>query len=138
MVRRPPRSTRTDTLFPYTTLFRSGEPGDASDLCLWLGSPEREIPAQAGDRRMDRLFRPDRAGPWLRSGRHEDPGEEGRRRLPADRQQDVDLEFADRRCLRGLGQDRRRRDTGLCADKGREGSARRAEALASVVWYERV
>src|SRR3546814_18591057 len=35
MIRRPPRSTRTDTLFPYTTLFRSpprhhqGEPADA-------------------------------------------------------------------------------------------------------------
>src|SRR3546814_155481 len=28
MIRRPPRSTRTDTLFPYTTLFRS----DASEL----------------------------------------------------------------------------------------------------------
>src|SRR3546814_13035256 len=27
MVRRPPRSTRTDTLFPYTTLFRSGHRG---------------------------------------------------------------------------------------------------------------
>src|SRR3546814_11437862 len=27
MIRRPPRSTRTDTLFPYTTLFRS--------LCHW-------------------------------------------------------------------------------------------------------
>src|SRR3546814_3093396 len=25
MIRRPPRSTRTDTLFPYTTLFRSQE-----------------------------------------------------------------------------------------------------------------
>src|SRR3546814_4446144 len=34
MIRRPPRSTRTDTLFPYTTLFRSlvdiGIPGDLS------------------------------------------------------------------------------------------------------------
>src|SRR3546814_15301219 len=29
MIRRPPRSTRTDTLFPYTTLFRS------SHLRLW-------------------------------------------------------------------------------------------------------
>src|SRR3546814_10641150 len=29
MIRRPPRSTRTDTLFPYTTLFRSDE-GDES------------------------------------------------------------------------------------------------------------
>src|SRR3546814_12467546 len=28
MIRRPPRSTRTDTLFPYTTLFRSDDPGD--------------------------------------------------------------------------------------------------------------
>src|SRR3546814_2158680 len=27
MIRRPPRSTRTDTLFPYTTLFRSGRRG---------------------------------------------------------------------------------------------------------------
>src|SRR3546814_1143504 len=27
MIRRPPRSTRTDTLFPYTTLFRSGSVG---------------------------------------------------------------------------------------------------------------
>src|SRR3546814_3375260 len=26
MIRRPPRSTRTDTLFPYTTLFRSHRP----------------------------------------------------------------------------------------------------------------
>src|SRR3546814_15633887 len=26
MIRRPPRSTRTDTLFPYTTLFRSDSP----------------------------------------------------------------------------------------------------------------
>src|SRR3546814_16069103 len=28
MIRRPPRSTRTDTLFPYTTLFRSPDPGE--------------------------------------------------------------------------------------------------------------
>src|SRR3546814_4185012 len=28
MIRRPPRSTRTDTLFPYTTLFRSSRPSD--------------------------------------------------------------------------------------------------------------
>src|SRR3546814_7589298 len=31
MIRRPPRSTRTDTLFPYTTLFRSHDA--ASSLC---------------------------------------------------------------------------------------------------------
>src|SRR3546814_14570895 len=28
MIRRPPRSTRTDTLFPYTTLFRSDRSGE--------------------------------------------------------------------------------------------------------------
>src|SRR3546814_3377707 len=30
MIRRPPRSTRTDTLFPYTTLFRSGGAEDGN------------------------------------------------------------------------------------------------------------
>src|SRR3546814_9302359 len=30
MIRRPPRSTRTDTLFPYTTLFRSVHQGGGS------------------------------------------------------------------------------------------------------------
>src|SRR3546814_6979504 len=33
MIRRPPRSTRTDTLFPYTTLFRSREGRAARRLC---------------------------------------------------------------------------------------------------------
>src|SRR3546814_17237990 len=32
MIRRPPRSTRTDTLFPYTTLFRSVSNRDGSGL----------------------------------------------------------------------------------------------------------
>src|SRR3546814_8608176 len=32
MIRRPPRSTRTDTLFPYTTLFRSGDLPGAGNL----------------------------------------------------------------------------------------------------------
>src|SRR3546814_18513387 len=43
MCRRPPRSTRTDTLFPYTTLFRSATGGfhmigwehEASSLSYW-------------------------------------------------------------------------------------------------------
>src|SRR3546814_11684753 len=34
MIRRPPRSTRTDTLFPYTTLFRSG--AEEADLVLFV------------------------------------------------------------------------------------------------------
>src|SRR3546814_10995659 len=32
MIRRPPRSTRTDTLFPYTTLFRSAGASCVDDL----------------------------------------------------------------------------------------------------------
>src|SRR3546814_16881769 len=41
MIRRPPRSTRTDTLFPYTTLFRSDPPevekaDSDSDTIIWL------------------------------------------------------------------------------------------------------
>src|SRR3546814_20605747 len=34
MIRRPPRSTRTDTLFPYTTLFRS-----VRESCMELTDP---------------------------------------------------------------------------------------------------
>src|SRR3546814_5487190 len=40
MIRRPPRSTRTDTLFPYTTLFRSGHHG--------CGSSSAERPGDFG------------------------------------------------------------------------------------------
>src|SRR3546814_4316767 len=36
MIRRPPRSTRTDTLFPYTTLFRSHD-GAAQGTWRWQG-----------------------------------------------------------------------------------------------------
>src|SRR3546814_4379470 len=37
MIRRPPRSTRTDTLFPYTTLFRSLMPAPAKGLLFTWG-----------------------------------------------------------------------------------------------------
>src|SRR3546814_8920067 len=40
MIRRPPRSTRTDTLFPYTTLFRSGR---------WRGTGEGKDRRAAGE-----------------------------------------------------------------------------------------
>src|SRR3546814_3279546 len=38
MIRRPPRSTRTDTLFPYTTLVRSpaGVPGEMGAAFKWF------------------------------------------------------------------------------------------------------
>src|SRR3546814_17388846 len=42
LIRRPPRSTRTDTLFPYTTLFRSAagrrRGGAAAGLCRSVGA----------------------------------------------------------------------------------------------------
>src|SRR3546814_3413458 len=44
MIRRPPRSTRTDTLFPYTTLFRSvGFAHIMEDAVVFLGQVEIEI-----------------------------------------------------------------------------------------------
>src|SRR3546814_10232969 len=53
MIRRPPRSTRTDTLFPYTTLFRS-RAGDRSDR-----HGRRVLPELLRRRGLDhRLHRP--------------------------------------------------------------------------------
>src|SRR3546814_19291460 len=54
MTRRPPRSTRTDTLFPYTTLFRSGvidliDPGRRARPRARLGLDN--LPAPASPRR---------------------------------------------------------------------------------------
>src|SRR3546814_9291133 len=46
MIRRPPRSTRTDTLFPYTTLFRS--PSMAGDPLSGI-NPQNLDPAAAAD-----------------------------------------------------------------------------------------
>src|SRR3546814_16538708 len=37
MIRRPPRSTRTDTLFPYTTLFRSKQLRHPAWIALIVG-----------------------------------------------------------------------------------------------------
>src|SRR3546814_8733312 len=51
MIRRPPRSTRTDTLFPYTTLLRSRRvrwraQGRAGGGAVALGGPGRHTPAR--------------------------------------------------------------------------------------------
>src|SRR3546814_4225617 len=47
MIRRPPRSTRTDTLFPYTTLFRSHEWSELMQRALTHATRVREqSPAQ--------------------------------------------------------------------------------------------
>src|SRR3546814_3577913 len=46
MIRRPPRSTRTDTLFPYTTLFRSRSPMTLEqELADFQAEWERTAPA---------------------------------------------------------------------------------------------
>src|SRR3546814_18718930 len=53
MCRRPPRSTRTDTLFPYTTLFRSGDDTDFGVAVEQPGSfAHRQL---ALDRQADEL-----------------------------------------------------------------------------------
>src|SRR3546814_8618548 len=52
MIRRPPRSTRTDTLFPYTTLFRSPPVvGNQTDQC----SAANEMKRQRGGFRHERF-----------------------------------------------------------------------------------
>src|SRR3546814_17499148 len=72
MIRRPPRSTRTDTLFPYTKLFRSDQPaalGNRDDRassqqaafrgCLGgaIGGipPVRQLPAERTEGEADRV-----------------------------------------------------------------------------------
>src|SRR3546814_2888743 len=60
MSRRPPRSTRTDTLFPYTTLFRSGHQRvgeDGGDR----GDRHDRSPTGPGLVRRSRLDRDERA-----------------------------------------------------------------------------
>src|SRR3546814_6555642 len=69
MLRRPPRATRTDTLFPYTTLFRSQQPVQAAQLhpADRSRSPEpvvaervqqriHVVPAHVADRRGQRAL----------------------------------------------------------------------------------
>src|SRR3546814_17397808 len=61
MIRRPPRSTRTDTLFPYTTLFRALHP-----LHRRLAPRPARLPADLYDRRASAsLARP--ASQWRRT-----------------------------------------------------------------------
>src|SRR3546814_15760588 len=50
MIRRPPRSTRTDTLFPYTTLFRSAQRRDRGVREPRAGTRIAELERRARDR----------------------------------------------------------------------------------------
>src|SRR3546814_1577954 len=52
MIRRPPRSTRTDTPFPYTPLFRSGRPPDGD------GATRRRHPVPETTTEADRPWHP--------------------------------------------------------------------------------
>src|SRR3546814_9480713 len=56
MIRRPPRSTRTDTLFPYTTLFRSVRIGAST----FLGGIERLATLCGANRAREIVFGGDR------------------------------------------------------------------------------
>src|SRR3546814_16028480 len=73
MIRRPPRSTRTDTLFPYTTLFRS------QDIAAVAAGVEHLARGASSEAELERILlnelgcyytpRPDLGGPsfhdWL-------------------------------------------------------------------------
>src|SRR3546814_6001069 len=70
MIRPPPRSTLTDTLFPYTTLFRSGvadlvvRRGRLRALRRWRGPvAQRQPPDRVGRRTGVSRLRDQRAGP---------------------------------------------------------------------------
>ena len=82
---------------------RAGLARPLSDPRLWRRAPAPALSAAPRQRRVDRLFRPDRAGGRVRSGRHEDAGREGAGRLSAQRRQDLDHQCADRRCIRRMG-----------------------------------
>src|SRR3546814_4459075 len=82
MIRRTPRSTRTDTLFPYTTLFRShhrDKPRDDSERCEGVARPLRKMcecrrrfpcktiaPARATKNGPGASLRGRRGNAWLR------------------------------------------------------------------------
>src|SRR3546814_2644631 len=87
MIRRPPRSTRTDTLFPYTTLFRSLAGDEVVDLAERDGH-QREV--DAAPMRQEQ-----------RGHRAEQPGDDDRRRQ-AEPQVRPDLELCE---AEGVGAD---------------------------------
>src|SRR3546814_4694188 len=49
MIRRPPRSTRTDTLFPYTTLCRSAPPFPVAQIIVEGGRGDRRVAHRDAD-----------------------------------------------------------------------------------------
>src|SRR3546814_6117756 len=79
MIRRPPRSTRTDTRFPYTTLFRAvGETGNRADHRQQQPDAARTQPPAHRDRRRDGAV--EQAREFERIGDDEQRGERDDRR----------------------------------------------------------
>src|SRR3546814_2860995 len=73
MIRRPPRSTRTDTLFPYTTLFRSAE---APHLAFaHRVEEELEVPQRPAER-GEQVVQEQRGAPAIGVGRLARPADE--------------------------------------------------------------
>src|SRR3546814_17226354 len=60
MIRRPPRSTRTDTLFPYTTLFRSRVTGAENDQASRSAMERQDFTELRGI--FDRIVQPAAGG----------------------------------------------------------------------------
>src|SRR3546814_11339932 len=83
MIRRPPRSTRTDTLFPYTTLFRSGLVRPAAGRVA-AGEPRTRCALVPGARDPHERGRDGGAGGQRRGRRPlpDDGGQPRRRPLP--------------------------------------------------------
>src|SRR3546814_19098573 len=64
MIRRPPRSTRTDTLFPYTTLFRSRRCEEVVATCVDKTNHEWSRASASGMSRAARYRRADSRSVW--------------------------------------------------------------------------
>src|SRR3546814_3075233 len=70
MIRRPPRSTRTDTLFPYTTLFRSSASAAASSPSARFMAEGATTVAMVKSRSVIALVEPAGKVTLLRSEEH--------------------------------------------------------------------
>src|SRR3546814_1652515 len=77
MIRRPPRSTRTDTLFPYTTLFRSGTGGGQARPARRMGDRKGQPGGSAPPAHARRVGRgAGQAGPFLANAKYSQRSEE--------------------------------------------------------------
>src|SRR3546814_14172531 len=132
MIRRPPRSTRTDTLFPYTTLFRSrpeartndAVANDAREAVVHGAAPARaarrplspDAPASATPRSTSRAYR---------SVREQERGGRGLEQVASDAAEQC---FAEARPAKGAHDD----------EPGRDGLLHLLAEVGRASWRERV